>query len=209
MSALFVLLWALIGLILTIGSTWLEAFSLGVPLGDLLRGEQGIWISSLQVSFQVGAALFTGCMGGKTAAALSQIAYVALGILLFNRFGYEVFTQGAGVASLREPWFGYLLGFIPGGWLCGSLAFRAKATLERLAFASLAGLAAVHVCGLSYLLLGSLVRWVRLEGSLGEAIMTYSVLEIPGQVMVACAIALIALGLKHLQTYIDRLLKRL
>lgn len=165
MSALFVLLWALIGLILTIGSTWLEAFSLGIPFGELLRGEQGAWVSPLQVSFQVGAALFTGCMGGKTAAALSQIAYVALGILLFDRFGYEVFTQGAGAASLREPWFGYLLGFIPGGWLCGWLSFRSKANLERLAFGSLAGLAAVHLCGLSYLLLGSLVRWVRLNRS--------------------------------------------
>ena len=201
MSALFVLLWALIGLILTIGSTWLEAFSLGVPFGELLRGEQGDWISPLKVSFQVGAALFTGCMGGKTAAALSQIAYVALGILLFDRFGYEVFTQGAGAASLREPWFGYLLGFIPGGWLCGWLAFRSKATLERLAFSSLAGLAAVHLCGLCYLLLGSLVRWVRLEGSLGEAIMTYSVLAIPGQIMVACAIALIAYGMRRALFY--------
>ena len=201
MRALFVLLWALIGLILTIGSTWLEAFSLGVPLGDLLRGESVSWISSLQVSFQVGAALFTGCMGGKTAAALSQIAYVALGILLFDRFGYEVFTQGAGLASLREPWFGYLLGFIPGGWLCGWLAFRAKPTLERLAFGSLAGLGAVHLCGLSYLLLGALVRWVRLDGSLWQAVMTYSVLEIPGQIMVACAIALIAYGMRRALFY--------
>ena len=201
MRALFVLLWALIGLILTIGSTWLEAFSLGLPLGDLLRGESGSWVSSLQVSFQVGAALFTGCMGGKTAAALSQIAYVALGILLFDRFGYEVFTQGAGLASIREPWFGYLLGFIPGGWLCGWLAFRAKPTLERLAFGSLVGLGAVHVCGLIYLLLGALVRWVRLDGSVWQAVMTYSMMEIPGQVMVACAIALIAYGMRRALFY--------
>ena len=200
MRAPFVLLWALIGLILTIGSTWLEAFALGVPIGDLIRGEPGEWISSLKVSFQVGGALFTGCMGGKNAAALSQIAYVMLGLLLFDRFGYEVFTQGAGLTSMREPWFGYLLGFIPGGWLCGYLSFsavRRKATLERLAFGALSGLVAVHVCGLSYLLLGSLVRWVRLDESLWQTVMTYSVMEIPGQVMVACAIALIAFGLRR------------
>lgn len=201
MRALFVLLWALIGLILTIGSTWLEASTLQIPIGDWLRGEPGKWKSTLEVSFQVGAALFTGCMGGKTAAALSQTAYVALGILLFDRFGYEVFTQTAGWQSLREPWFGYLLGFIAGGWLCGWFAFRAKATLERLAFSALVGLAAVHLCGLSYLLLGSLIRWVRLEGSLWQAVMTYSVMDIPGQVMVACAIALIAYGMRRALFY--------
>ena len=201
MRALFVLLWALIGLILTIGSTWLEAFTLKVPIENLLKGEPGEWQSTLEVSFQVGAALFTGCMGGPVAAALSQTAYVALGILLFDRFGYEVFTQAAGLSSLREPWFGYLLGFIPGGWLCGWLAFRAKATLERLAFASLAGLAAVHLCGLTYLLIGALVRWVRLDGSVWQAVMTYSITEILGQVMVACAIALIAYGMRRALFY--------
>ena len=205
MSALFVLLWALIGLIVTIGSTWLEAY-VGVPF----LGDRGFY--PLGVNFQVGGALFTGCMGGRNAAALSQIAYVVLGLFLFNRFGYEVFTQGAGVASLREPWFGYLLGFIPAGWLCGHLAFQAGVrraeTLERfafetlrLAFATLSGLVAIHLCGLSYLLLGSLVRWVQLEGSVGQAVMTYSVMAIPGQVMVACAIALISFGLRRALFY--------
>jgi biotin transport system substrate-specific component len=87
------LLWALIGLILTIGSTWIEAFGVGVlPSGDGVA----FYAPSLEVSVQIGAVLFTGCMGGKNAAALSQIAYLALGVVLFQRFGLEVFTQGAG-----------------------------------------------------------------------------------------------------------------
>ena len=205
MRAPFVLLWALIGLILTIGSTWLEASIVWVPIAALLEGDRGEWTSTLGVSFQVGAVLFTGCMGGRNAAALSQIAYVMLGILLFDYFGYEVFTQGAGLESLREPWFGYLLGFIPGGWICGYLAFqnafRTKVKLERLALGTLSGVGMVHLCGLSYLLLGALVRWVRLDGSLVQAVMTYSVMEIPGQVMVACAIALISFGLRRALFY--------
>lgn len=188
------LLWALIGLILTIGSTWLEAFVFGVEAG-------GLEYYSLGVTFQVGAALFTGCMGGRNAAALSQIAYVTLGIVLFERFGFEVFAQGAGVGYLREPGFGYLLGFIPAGWLCGLVAFQGKATLERLAFAVLCGLVVVHMCGISYLLVGGLLRWLTFDPSLLSAIMDYSVVQIPGQVMVGCAIALIAYGLRRALFY--------
>lgn len=195
------LLWALIGLLLTIGSTWLEAFVFSVPLSSLGSGGGNLEFYSLGVTFQVGAALFTGCMGGKNAAALSQIAYVMLGVVLFERFGFEVFAQGAGVGYLREPGFGYLLGFIPAGWVCGWLAFRGRATLERLAFSALCGLGVVHVFGVSYLIFGWLFRWIQFESSLVSAIMDYSVVQIPGQVMVTCAIALISYGLRKALFY--------
>lgn len=201
MFALSELVWAFIGLLLTIGSTWIEAFVFKVPtsIGPFDGGS--LEPQSLGVTFQVSAALFTGCMGGKNAAALSQIAYVMLGIVLFERFGFEVFAQGAGVGYLREPSFGYLLGFIPAGWLCGLLAFRAKATLERLAFAALSGLVMVHVFGISYLVLGWLFRWMTLTPSLFAAIMDYSLVQIPGQIMVTCAAALIAYGLRRALFY--------
>ncbi len=195
------LLWALIGLILTIGSTWLEAFGFAIPSAWLRLEGGGLSFYSLGVSFQVGAALFTGCMGGKNPAALSQIAYVTLGVLLFERFGFQVFAEGAGFGYLREPSFGYLLGFIPAGWLCGKLAFRAKPTLERLAFSALSGVVVVHLCGLGYLLLGHLFRWIKADPPLLTAIMDYSVMQIPGQVMVACAIALIAYGMRRALFY--------
>jgi biotin transport system substrate-specific component len=193
------LLWALIGLILTIGSTWLEAFVVAPSWWQGNGGDMAFY--SLGVTFQVGAALFTGCMGGKNAAALSQIAYVILGIVLFERFGFEVFAQGAGVGYLREPSFGYVLGFIPAGWLCGKLAFRAKPTLERLAFAALSGLLVVHLCGILYLVLGYLFRWIQAEPTLLNAIMSYSVAQILGQVMVACAVALIAWAMRRALFY--------
>ncbi len=195
------LLWALIGLMLTILSTWMEAFGLGLPM-SWWQGEGGaIAFYSLGVTFQVGAALFTGCMGGKNAGALAQIAYVILGVVLFERLNFEVFTKGGGLSYLREPEFGYLLGFIPAGWLCGKLAFKAKPTLERLGFSTLSGLVVVHLCGLSYLSLGYLFRWVQLDFSLLTAIMKYSIEPLPGQVMVACAVALIAYGLRKALFY--------
>ncbi|MEL7067995.1 MAG: biotin transporter BioY [Cyanobacteria bacterium J06581_3] len=196
------LLWAFIGLILTIGSTWVEASVLQVPLGAWLnQSGGGLEASSLGVTFQVGAALFTGCMGGRNAAVLSQVAYITLGIVLFERFGLQVFAQGAGLGYLREPSFGYLLGFIPAGWVCGALAYREKAALERLAFGAISGLFVVHLCGLSYLVLGHLFRWLPATPSLGTAIIDYSLVQIPGQVMVSCAIALIAFGLRKALFY--------
>ncbi|MFK8186322.1 MAG: biotin transporter BioY [Phormidesmis sp.] len=194
MFALSELLWALIGLMLTILSTWLEAYGVKIPQ------EAGEAFYSLDVNYQVGAVLFTGCMGGRNAAALSQIAYLMLGLVLFERFGLPVFTEGAGLGYVRSPAFGYLLGFVPAGWLCGYLAFRAKPTLERLAFSALCGLIVVHLCGLFYLLVGHLFRWLK-DPSLFTAIMKYSVVVIPGQVMVACAIALIAYGMRKLLFY--------
>ncbi|MGD1897605.1 MAG: biotin transporter BioY [Phormidesmis sp.] len=200
------LLWAFIGLILTIGSTWVEAFAFTVPSGG------GLETYSLGVTFQFGVALFIGCMGGRNAAALSQIAYIALGVALFERFGLEVFTQGAGVSYLQEPSFGNLLGFIPAGWVCGMLAIRQKkkgaqklppkkVTLERLAFSAIAGLVVMHLCGLTYLVLGHLFRWLPATPALGVSMLDYSVAQFPGQVMVSCAIALIAFGLRKALFY--------
>ncbi|NER83635.1 MAG: biotin transporter BioY, partial [Leptolyngbya sp. SIO1D8] len=78
------LLWALIGLVLTITATWLEIFIIGAPWAT---NATGIPIYSLGVSFQVGAVLMTACVAGKNAAALAQIAYVTLGLFLFEFFG--------------------------------------------------------------------------------------------------------------------------
>jgi len=197
---LWALMWAFIGLILTIGSTWLEAFAFNVPLVDWWNGGGGsIEPTALGVNFQVGAALFTGCMGGRNAAALSQIAYVALG--LFEPFGLEVFAQGSGTDYFQEPGFGYILGFIPAGWVCGAIAFRRKAPLERLAFGAICGLVFVHLCGLSYLVLGHLFRWLPASPGLGISILDFSVEQIPGQIMVSCAIALIAYGFRKVLFY--------
>lgn len=196
------LLWSFIGLILTIGSTWLEAFAFDLPLAAWWSGSGGsVEPYALGVTYQVGAAFFTGCMGGKNAAALSQIAYITLGIVLFERFGLEVFTEGAGVSYLQEPSFGYLLGFVPAGWVCGAIAFRQKSPLERLAFGAICGLVVVHLCGLSYLVLGHLFRWLPATPSLGASILDYSVAQIPGQLMVSCAIALIAFGMRKALFY--------
>lgn len=199
MLAPFELLWALIGLVLTIVATWMEAFILNAPW---TWGQSGMAIVSLGVSFQVGAVLLTGCVGGKNAAALSQIAYLVLGLALFRVFEFPVFTQGGGLSYVREPGFGYLIGFVPAGWVCGYLAFQNPPKLETLALSCLSGLGIIHGLGIIYLTLASLLGWLQtVSASYWELLLSYSVLPLPGQLVVVCAVAVLSLVLRQLLFY--------
>ncbi|HEY9880819.1 MAG TPA: biotin transporter BioY [Leptolyngbyaceae cyanobacterium] len=193
------LLWALIGLVLTIAATWMETFIVNAPWD---WGQMGMQVRSLGVTFQVGAVLLTGCLGGKNAAALSQIAYLFLGLALFQVFELPIFTQGGGLSYVREPGFGYLIGFIPAGWVCGYFAFQEAPKLERLALSSLSGLGIIHGCGLLYLTVASLLGWLQTAGaSYWSLLLTYSVHPLPGQLAVVCAVAVIAFVMRHILFY--------
>jgi biotin transport system substrate-specific component len=188
------LLWALIGLILTIGGTFLEAFTTNLPWN---WSQDGVQTYSLQVNFQVGAVLLVGCLGGKRAAALSQIVYLILGLTRF-----PVFTQGGGLDYIYQPSFGYLLGFIPGAWVCGSFAFRLPSRLESLAFSCLCGLFTIHATGLGYLIATYALRWVDINAlSFPQAVLNFSIYPIPGQLAVVCAVTVLAFALRHLMFY--------
>lgn len=188
------LLWVLIGLILTIGGTLLEAFIASPPWD---WSQHGIQVHSLGVTWQIGAVLLIGCLGGKNAAAISQIAYLLLGLTWFN-----VFTQGGGVDYLLRPTFGYLLGFVPGAWICGWLAFRNPVRLEFLALSGLAGLLTIHLSGIGYLLTGHIFRWADISATpFWQALLTYSLYPLPGQLAIVCAVTVLAFTLRHLMFY--------
>ncbi|NJO86025.1 MAG: biotin transporter BioY [Synechococcaceae cyanobacterium RM1_1_27] len=59
----------------------------------------------------------------------SWILY-ALALSGLGLAGVQVFSQGGGLGYVQEPAFGYLVGFIPAGWICGSLAFRLTPVVE-------------------------------------------------------------------------------
>nr|WP_202924781.1 biotin transporter BioY [Myxacorys almedinensis] len=188
------LLWALIGLLLTIGGTLLKASTTGLPW-TWANGQ--VPLHFLGVSYQTGAVMLVGCLGGQNAAVMSQIAYLALGLA-----GFEVFSQGGGLDYLTEPTFGYLLGFVPAAWICGYIAFKAPPRLESLAFSGLCGLMVVHTVGISYLLLSYLLNWLDAASvPLTKALMMYSVTLLPGQVAVICAIAVLAYVLRRVMFY--------
>jgi biotin transport system substrate-specific component len=190
-SSLDKLLWAVIGLLLTIGGMFISASMVG-PIWNpdsatlqLPTNLEQVHIYPLQVTYQVGAVLLIGCMGGKEAAAIAQIAYLVLGLS-----GFQVFAQGGTFQYLREPTFGYLLGFVPGAWICGYLAFLKPPKLERLALSCLAGLLAIHTVGLLYLAGLSLVKLLSTPWL--TSAWQYSVLPLGGQIAIICAVTIIA-----------------
>lgn len=188
------LLWAFIGLLLTIGGTFLEASVTDLPWH---WSESGITIHSLGVTYQIGAVLLVGCLGGKNAGALSQIAYLVLGLT-----SLPVFAQGGGIAYLKLPSFGYLLGFIPGAWLCGYLAFRQPPKLEFLAFSCLCGLLMIHLVGVSYLVFNHYILANPEDVSpIVPDIQKYSLDPIPGQLALVCAATVLAFILRRIMFY--------
>ncbi|MDA0267177.1 MAG: biotin transporter BioY [Cyanobacteria bacterium] len=195
------LLWALIGLVLTIGATWLEAFVVFIDT-PWTSDAVSLQLYSLKVSFQVGAVLLTACLGGARAGAMAQIAYLTLGLFLLPTVGLPVFTQGGGLDYVREPSFGYLLGFIPGAWMCGRLAFQESPKLETLAYSCLWGLGIIHVCGLVYLVIASLGGWLKAGiEPFWTLVLAYTVLPLPGQLIGICAVAVMAFGTRRLLFY--------
>ncbi|WP_278002991.1 MULTISPECIES: biotin transporter BioY [Roseofilum] len=188
------LLWAFIGLLLTIGGTFLEAF-IASPMWSFQ--DHLLSLHSLGVTYQIGGVLLVGCMGGKKAGVLSQIGYLIMGLTWF-----PVFSQGGGLGYLKEPSFGYLLGFIPGAWICGVLAFRFPPRLEFLALSCLGGLVSIHLTGILYLSLTELFSWTpESSQQLLNTIIQYSLFPLPGQLVVACAATVIAYLLRHLMFY--------
>jgi len=188
------LLWSMIGLLLTMGGTFLEAYGITPPWN---WSQHGIQTLSLGVSYQIGAVLLVGCLGGQNAAALSQIAYLVMGLTLL-----PVFAEGGGIGYVKLSQFGYLLGFIPGAWICGYLAFKARPRLETLAFSCFCGLFTVHVCGIAYLIISYVLPWKGTENlSLIQVILKYSCFALPGQLVVVCAVTIVAYLLRHIMFY--------
>lgn len=186
------LLWAIIGLLLTINGVFIEV-AVPIPSTWPIDWNQ-IDLYSLGATLQIGAVLLVGCLGGKNAGALSQIAYLVLGLS-----GVQVFSQGGGLSYVQEPTFGYLLGFLPGAWICGYLAFRKKSRLEILLLSCLCGLLTIHLFGIVYLTGLSLSQLSSF--SWGTSIWQFSILPLPGQLIVMCAVALIAFVLRRILFY--------
>lgn len=191
MSPFDKLLWAFIGLLLTIIGTFIQV---SVPVPSWNWGLNESQILPLGITYQIGAVLLVGCLGGKTAGVLSQVVYLVLGLS-----GWQIFAYGGGLSYIKEPTFGYLLGFIPGVWICGYLAFQKVARLEFLALSCLGGLSAIHLMGLSYLGLLTLVR--SLPESWWLAALQYSIQPLPGQLVLVCLVAVISAVLRRLLFY--------
>ena len=130
----------------------------------------GLQLIPLPITLQVPALLLTALVCGPRAAMLAGVAYISLGL-----FQLPVFHSGGGLAYLLDPGFGYLAGFLPAAWLTGRLGKQQ---------------------GMDNLLLGGLAgRW---GSGLPQLILSYSLGPIIPQLLLCCAVAVLALPLRRL-----------
>jgi len=200
LSLLDQMIWGVLGLLLTVVGTFVEAV-VAVPEFVNSQGQwqlptnwQALGTYPLPVSLQVAAVLLVGCLGGKYPAMISQIAYLGLGLS-----GFQIFSHGGGLGYWQEPTFGYLLGFIPAAWVCGTLAFQGPARIEQFFLSCLAALGIIHGFGLAYLAV--LAVKLQLPLPLLTLMQQYSLYPLPGQLVIACLVALVARVLRFILIY--------
>lgn len=195
LSPIAQLLWATIGLFLTVISTFVEVKTTNQPW---YWHSQGVSSYTLGVTYQIGAVLFTGCVGGKNAGVIAQIAYITLGLS-----GLSIFAQGGGFDYIWEPGFGYLLGFIPGAWVAGWFAWREKASVELSALGSGGGLLVIHLVGLIYLLIFYLfkIEPINSLSQLKSFAMVYSLNALPGHLAIVCLVAVLSYFFRRILFY--------
>ncbi|MGB2706094.1 MAG: biotin transporter BioY [Candidatus Omnitrophota bacterium] len=107
--------------------------------------------SPVPITLQTFFVLLCGAVLGRKFGALAQASYVGLGVLGIPLFqGY-----GAGLLHLAGPTGGYLVGFIAASFLVGNLIKR------NIVFAMSLGLLVIYVCGISWLMVGYKLDFVK------------------------------------------------
>lgn len=191
--------WALTGLILTIFGTFVEVLIV-LPSSNSQTNSWELVPFSLGITYQLVGVFLTACVGGKNAAAYAQIAYVILGL-----FKLPVFYQGGTFDYLQYPSFGYILGFIPGAWLCGFLVLPGKRRLELFAISSFLGLLVIHLCGILYLVgycfITPLFGNELADNYLFDGIKLYSLTPFPSQLVLICVVSILAFLLRLILMY--------
>lgn len=118
-------------------------FAALTAIGAFVRIPVGPVAITLQFLFTA----MSGILLGRRYGALSQLVYVALGLV-----GLPIFTMGGGPAYVLQPSFGFLLGLIPCAWIIGLLSRKGAGPLW-IALSCVAGLAMLYLIGVPYMAL--------------------------------------------------------
>ena len=117
-------------------------FAALIAIGAFIKIPVPIVPFTLQVLFSTLAGLLLG----------PRLGVISVGIyLLLGLVGLPIFTKGGGPSYIFQPTFGYLIGFLIGVYVTGSIAHKTKnPSLKRLITASLVGLTIVYIIGMIY-----------------------------------------------------------
>lgn len=103
----------------------------------------------LPLTFQPIICALAGIILGSRLGALSMTVYTLLGLT-----GVPVFAGGGGLQYIFKPSFGFILGFIAGAFVIGTVSKRlGKPLFINNAKAMLAGLLTIYSIGILYMLL--------------------------------------------------------
>ena len=116
-------------------------FAALTALGAFLQ----IPVKPVAVTLQFLFTAMAGILLGRRYGALSQLVYVALGLV-----GLPIFTSGGGPGYVFQPSFGFLLGLIPCAWVIGYLSRKRDGALW-LAASCFGGLAVLYLVGIPYM----------------------------------------------------------
>lgn len=124
------------------------AISGSILLALLARLSIPVPFSPIPITGQTFGILFLGAMLGSRLGTLSVIAYISEGII-----GLPVFAGGsAGFLSLLGPTGGYLIGFIPAGYLVGFLSEKGWTNKLTTTFITMIiGTSVIFIFGISWL----------------------------------------------------------
>lgn len=123
--------------------TRVALFAALTAVGAFIRIPLGYSSITLQTFFTAMA----GSVLGPWYGALSQLVYVALGLV-----GLPIFTQGGGIGYLVQPTCGFLIGLIPAAWVIGRIAGR-KPEPKQIVPACLLGYGVLYAIGVPYMAL--------------------------------------------------------
>ena len=148
-------------------------------------------ISPLHSNWQIQGVLLTSLLCGPQIGTISAISYLIIGL-----FYLPVFHGGGSVGYILTHEFGYLLGFIPAAWICGSLAKQnTKANLINYSYYTILSLFSVHIIGIIYLIIGKVFgNWLE---DLSDLILINTVIPFPTQLLLCISISLLSIFLRR------------
>ncbi len=142
------------------------------------------------LTFQTAFAVLAGLLLGPKKGAISVGCYMLLGLI-----GIPVFTSGGGIGYVMLPSFGYIIGFVAAAAVAGfSIKFCKRPAIYMLI--ALAAVAVNYIVGIAYFI----AVW-QISGyeNLASALITYNVLYIPKDVVLAAIAAIVAIKLNRMQ----------
>ena len=149
-------------------------------------------IINLPSTWQIAGILLCSLICGPKIGIISSVTYLLIGL-----FHLPVFHGGGSVGYILTPEFGYIMGFIPAAWLCGTLAAKKQNNIFlSIIYSTIISLILIHLIGITYLLVGNLIwNW---KESLFNLILTNSLAPLPSQMALCLSISFIFLVLKKM-----------